>query len=63
MVITKAIHNYDVKRILVDQGHSIDILYDHITRAIQMAIGSWAPDHGILIGLFKKHVPILGSIS
>ena len=34
MVILALVHNFLVKRILVNQGNSIDILYSHATEAL-----------------------------
>ena len=62
MVIIATIHNYSVKRILVDQGSSADILYSAIAASIGIKKSNLKPHEGSLIGFSRKHVPIEGLI-
>ena len=63
MVITATIHNYSVKRILVDQGSSADILYTDTAVGMGIKKVDLKPYEGSLIGFSSKHVPVEGLIS
>ena len=62
MVIMAAIHNYVAKRILVDQGSLVNILYNVMVASINIRKFDLRPHDGNLIGFFGKQVPIEGSI-
>ena len=62
MVITATIHNYSVKRILVDQGSSTDILYSDAAASIGIKKTDLKPHEGRLIGYSGKHVLVEGLI-
>ena len=54
MVITATIHNYVVKRILVDQGSLVDILCNAIATDMNIHKTNLKPKNGNLIGFFGK---------
>ena len=62
MVITATIHNYSVKRILVNQGSSTNILYSDAATSIGIKKVDLKPHEESLIGFCGKHVPIEGLI-
>ena len=63
MVITTIIHNYSIKRILVDEGSSVDILYNDTTASMGIKKTDLKPHEGSLIGFSDKHVLVKGLIS
>ena len=54
MVITTTIHNYAVKRILINQGSSIDILYNTTTTSMNIKKSDLRPHDGNLINFILK---------
>ena len=50
MVISALIHNFLVKRILVDQGSSADILYSHTAEALGLQKTTYNAYAGALVG-------------
>ena len=62
MVITGTIHNYSIRRILVDQGSSVDILYSVIAANMGIKKSNLKLHEGSLIGFSRKHVPVEGLI-
>ena len=62
MVIIAAINNYIVKRILVDQGSSANILYSATTTSMNISKVDLKPYNGNLIDFSGKQVPMEGMI-
>lgn len=62
MVTTIMVHNYVVKRILVHQESSADILYSVVVASMNIQMRDLQPYSRNLIGLFSKHVSIEGII-
>ena len=62
MVITTAIYNYTVKRILEDQGSLVDILYSTTTIGMNITKEDQKPHTRHVIGFFDKQVHMEGTI-
>ena len=62
MAIIATIHNYSVKRILVNQGSSANILYSDAITSMGIKKADLKPHEGSLIGFSSKHVPVEGLI-
>ena len=54
MVITTTIHNYIVKRILVDQGSLVYIMYNVAAGSINIKKSNLSPHDGNLISFSRK---------
>ena len=54
LVIIATIHNYVVKRILVDQGSLVDILYNVVVANTNITKANLKPHRGNVIGVFGK---------
>ena len=62
MVIITTIHNYVVKRILVDQGSIADILYSTIAVGMNITRFDLKPHNSNLIGFLGKQVLAKGMV-
>ena len=49
MAISILIHNFLVKRVLIDQGSSADILYSHATEALGIPKSLYKPYNDVLV--------------
>ena len=58
MVISTLVHNFLVKRILVDQGSLNDILYSHVAEAFGLEKGTYNAYIGTLVGFTKRQVQV-----
>ena len=56
MVISKLVHNFLVKQILVDQGSSVDILYSHAAKALGLEKSTYSTYIGMLVGFIRGQV-------
>ena len=61
MVITTTVHNYFIKRILVNQGSLVDILYNAIAANMNIKRRDLTTYCKNLIGFFRKLVSIKGT--
>jgi len=62
MVITVEIENYTVKKVLVDQGSSIDILYWATYQKLQLPDNTMVPHDEPIYGFFGEQVSTCGYI-
>ena len=53
MVISALVHNFLVKRVLVDQGSSADILYSYVAKALGIHKDAYNTYAGALIGFTR----------
>ena len=51
--------NYIVRKVLVDQGSSADVLYASTLRKLQILESSFGPYNGNLVGFFGEYVNVL----
>ena len=62
MVITATIHNYVIKRILIDQSSLVNILYSAITTNMNISKVDLKPHNKNLIRFFGKQVLVEGIV-
>ena len=62
MVISALVHNFLVKRILVDQGSSVDILYSHMAEALGLQKSMYNAYTGALMGFIGGLVQVDGAV-
>ena len=62
VVIFVVIRNYIIKKVLVDEGSSVDILYASTLQKMQMPESNLNPYNGDLVGFFGEPVNVLGVI-
>ena len=62
MVVFALIHNFLVKRVLIDQGSSGNILYSHATQALGIPKCSYKPYNGMLVGFAREQVQVEGNV-
>ena len=58
MVILVLIHNFLVKQILVDQGSSVDILYSHTAKALDLQKSIYNAYTSTLVGVIRGQVQV-----
>ena len=63
MVISTLIHNFLVKRVLIDQGSLTDILYSHVAKALGILRNSYKLYSGMLVGFVGGQVQVEGTIN
>ena len=62
MVIIAIVHNYAIKRILVNQGSLVNILYSAVVTGMNITNSDLKPYNRNLIGFFGKKVPVEGTV-
>ena len=62
VVISMVARNYIVRKVLVDQGSSTDILYTSTLQKMQIFESSHSLYHGDLVGLSGEWVNVLGVV-
>ena len=62
MVVVLRIENYDLKRVLIDQGSSADVIYFDAYERMGLTIDLLKPFPGTLVGFSNEEVEILGYI-
>ena len=63
MVISALMHNFLVKRILIDQGSSVDILYLHVIEAMGITRSMYKSYGDALVGFARGQVQVEGTIA
>ncbi|GAU19014.1 hypothetical protein TSUD_193520 [Trifolium subterraneum] len=63
LVIQVQILNCDVKRVLIDSGSSIDIMYWEAFKAMQLAGEQLQPYNGTLVGFGGEQVEVMGHVT
>ena len=63
MVVTLRIRGYDVKRVLVDQGSSAEIMYPDLFKRLKLKLKDLAYYDSPLIGFDGKIVFLKGQIT
>ena len=62
MVVMLQLANYEVKRILIDQGSSADVLYYDAFQGLGLKVEQLKHFEGTLIGFSNEEVEVLGYI-
>jgi len=62
MVITVEVENFVVKKVLIDQGSSIDIMYWKTFNKLQIPLADLTPHNEPIYGFFGERVPTKGYI-
>ena len=63
MVISTLIHNFLIKRVLIDQESSFDILYFHVAEAMGILKNAYRPHNSMLIGFAGGQVHVEGTVA
>ena len=63
MVISALIHNFLMKRVLIDQGNAIDILYSHAVEALGIPKSLYKSYNGVLVGFIGGRVYVEGTVN
>lgn len=63
MVIRVQIHNWNVKRVLVNLGSSTDLLYQEAFKGMNFDITELLPFKGSLVGFSGEPAQVLGHLS
>ena len=60
LVIQLQVHNYDVKRILVDIGSSIEVMYYDLFKSLKFSKANLKPARAPLVGFnAQSHCPLI----
>jgi len=62
MVITVEVENFAVKKVLIDQGSSVDILYWKTFNKMQIPLADLTPHNEPIYGFSCERVPTKGYI-
>lgn len=63
MVITIRCGEWEIKRVLVNQGNSTNILYWEALERLHLNLGDLKPFKGLLVGFSREHVQVKGYIT
>ena len=63
MVIKANIAGWEINRVLIDFGSSVDIIFVHAFNQMKLSRSQWQPLDSPLIGFGGKRIDALGKIS